>query len=446
MEKYKDYKRINNTWISSIPTTWKIEKLGWNGMFTSSGIDKKLVKGEPLVKMINFTDIFGNKEYILTNEREYMIVSCPESKKEKHQVNIGDLIFIPSSETVDEIGLSALVVEELKNTVYSYHVIRFQFITDFIINYKKYLCNNHFVLSQFSKGAKGTTRQIIGRNIFKNIKIIVPPQSEQIKIANFLDQKILHINSLTASKEKLINLLLEKRQALITHTVTRGLNLDIETKQSNIEWIGKIPSHWKVTRLKFIAKVKGWLAIGKKYKTKNTIKFPYLRVANVQDGRLALDVVKKVEIPHDEAMNYLLKNGDVLMNEGGDIDKLGRGCIWRNEIPNCLHQNHVFAVRPFNVSSEWLNIWTSTEVAKSYFESRAKRATNLASISSTNIKELFILLPPLKEQLEIVNYINQINVRIDEMISKTKQTIELLKERKESLISAAVTGQIKIPN
>ena len=200
MERYEKYKESGFEWIGEIPEHWEFDKLGWQGIFSASGIDKKTVKGEPLVKMINYTDIYGNENLTLSANRKYMIVSCPETKKEIHQVKIGDLIFTPSSETIDEIGLSALVIEELQDTVYSYHVIRLQFTKDFDIKFRKYLCNNNFVLNQFSKEAKGTTRQIIGRDVFKNIRVVIPPKPEQTAIADYLDRKTAEIDELITKK------------------------------------------------------------------------------------------------------------------------------------------------------------------------------------------------------------------------------------------------------
>ena len=119
--------------------------------------------------------------------------------------------------------------------------------------------------------------------------------------------------------------------------------------------------------MKFVAQVNGGLALGNTYNSGELVEYPYLRVANVQDGHLDLSDVTTVQLPKGEVESYLLRGGDVLMNEGGDNDKLGRGCIWRGAIAPCLHQNHVFAVRPRTMSSEWLNTWTSSDGAKAYF-------------------------------------------------------------------------------
>jgi type I restriction enzyme S subunit len=162
----------------------------------------------------------------------------------------------------------------------------------------------------------------------------------------------------------------------------------------------------------------------------------------VQDGYLDLSDVATILVPEAEAKSCLLAAGDVLMNEGGDADKLGRGCIWAGEIAPCLHQNHIFAVRPRLVRSEWLNAWTSTEVAKAFFESRAKQSTNLASISATNIKELPIPAPPVDEQRAIVAHIAAETAKLDALRAATERTIVLLKERRAALIAAAVTGKL----
>ena len=144
----------------------------------------------------------------------------------------------------------------------------------------------------------------------------------------------------------------------------------------------------------------------------------------------------------------MLQAGDVLMNEGGDADKLGRGAIWHAEISPCLHQNHVFAVRPntHKLLSVWLNAWTSSDGAKAYLESRAKQSTNLASISSTNIKEMPSPLPPRDEQAAIVERIEEMCGQLDKLRVSTEATVALLKERRAALIAVAVAGQLPVPD
>ena len=272
----------------------------------------------------------------------------------------------------------------------------------------------------------------------------LPPLQQQRAIAAYLDRETVRLDGLVAAKERVLGLLAEKRRALITCAVAHGLDPRTPFRDSGSPWLGDIPAHWAATRLKFVAEVRGGLTLGKNYSTAKLGEYPYLRVANVQDGHLDLSDVATVLVPEAEAESCLLEAGDVLMNEGGDADKLGRGCIWAGEIAPCLHQNHVFAVRPRLVHSEWLNAWTSTEVAKAFFESRAKQSTNLASISATNIKELPIPIPPVEEQSAIVAHIGVGTAKLDALRTSTERTIALLKERRAALIAAGVTGRLDV--
>ena len=291
-------------------------------------------------------------------------------------------------------------------------------------------------------GAGGLKR--VSPDLLRQHRLCQPPLPEQMQIANYLDRETARIDALVAEKERMLALLEEKRAALISRVVTRGLNPQAPMKPSGLDWLGEIPEHWSVWRLKHLADVRGGIALGKNYSSNIVDEFPYLRVANVQDGYLDLQNIKTIELPQQEASNYLLKSGDVLMNEGGDIDKLGRGCIWTGEIAPCLHQNHVFAVRPHKVDPEWLTLWTSTAEAKRYFEMKAKRSTNLASISSSNIGELPILLPPASEQSQIKKFLDRHSGHAEAAQKQLRQSIELLRERRSALITAAITGQIPL--
>jgi type I restriction enzyme S subunit len=279
---------------------------------------------------------------------------------------------------------------------------------------------------------------------FGQITIPLPPLPEQIQIASFLDGECGKLDALQAKQERLIELLKEKRQALISHAVTKGLDPAAKLKPSGIEWLGDVPEHWVVTRLKLVATIQTGIAKGKDNGDKPTISVPYLRVANVQDGYLDLEEVASIEIPAEVLPRYTLKSGDVLMNEGGDFDKLGRGHVWRGEISPCIHQNHVFAIRPISITCEWLNMLTCSSYAQFYFMSRSKQSTNLASLSSTNLMELPVLRPPLAEQRAIVAHLDEKCGKIDELKAKAERAIGLLKERRSALISAAVTGKIDV--
>lgn len=313
--------------------------------------------------------------------------------------------------------------------------------------YFLYLFQNAYrqkIFYAFGQGSSQLGRWRLPTEQFNDFWFPRPPLPEQTAIAAFLDRETAKIDALVAEQERLITLLAEKRQAVISHAVTKGLDPASLMKDSGIEWFGEVPEHWEVVRLKFLAYVQSGVAKGRELVEADTIEVPYLRVANVQDGYLDLDDIATIQIAAHELDRYRLVPGDVLMNEGGDFDKLGRGHIWRGEIAPCIHQNHVFAVRPDGIEPEWLNLLTSADCGRFYFMSRSKQSTNLASISSTNICEFPLICPPAAERRAIVEHVTTETARLDALTAEARRAIDLLKEHRSALISAAVTGKIDV--
>jgi type I restriction enzyme S subunit len=212
-------------------------------------------------------------------------------------------------------------------------------------------------------------------------------------------------------------------------------------KDSGVEWLGEIPAGWEVKPLKALSQLQTGLTLGKNYEGRNLVARPYLRVANVQDGYLDLDNIAEVEVPAQDAARYELRTGDVLMTEGGDFDKLGRGHVWENQVAHCLHQNHIFAVRPRRefLSSRYLAIAMSSGYGRAYFTATSKQSTNLASTNSTKLRNLPMPVPRAGEQRAIVCFVDRETARIDLMVVKKGRLIELLQEKRTSVITRAVT-------
>lgn len=297
-----------------------------------------------------------------------------------------------------------------------------------------------WMLSLADSSAHGTKK--LETEILQRFEVPCPPLAVQRRIVATLRARATDLDAFTTAKQRVIDFLAEKRKAIIAAAVARGIDTKVRLRDSGMPWLGQIPAHWVLTRLRFVARVQTGIALGKNYDGQSTTEFPYLRVANVQDGFLDLSEVKTMAVPKREAASATLRTGDVLMNEGGDSDKLGRGAIWDGSIDPCLHQNHVFALRPVSVSPEWLSTWTGSAFAKAYFETKAKQSTNLASISSTNLLELPIVVPPDDEQLAIVEYIASEIAKLDAVRAAMQRTIALLKERRLALVAAAVAGRI----
>jgi type I restriction enzyme S subunit len=277
-----------------------------------------------------------------------------------------------------------------------------------------------------------------------DIHVPCPDLSVQRDISDWVADKVDNIDQNVEILRSLLDKTEEYSSAMITDSVGVASSPK-EGRLSNIEdWL-EVPPNWDVTKLKFLADVQTGVTKGSYDSAEDTISVPYLRVANVQDGHLDLSKVKEIEIPPSEVENYLLKPGDVLMNEGGDFDKLGRGTVWNGEISPCVHQNHVFAVRPKDPSySEWISKLTESRLHKHYFKSKSKQSTNLASISVTDIKETPVILPPEKERKRILSEVENTKSTVDSSTQYAKSMIDSLEEMRKSIITAAVTGQIDV--
>jgi type I restriction enzyme S subunit len=176
---------------------------------------------------------------------------------------------------------------------------------------------------------------------------------------------------------------------------------------------------------------------------KDPTTLPYLRVANVQDGYLDLADIKEIQVERSEVERYRLQEADVLLTEGGDNDKLGRGDVWRGQIPVCLHQNHVFVVRTQQnvLDPYFLSALAGSSYGKLYFRRCSKQSTNLATINSTQLREFPVILPPKHEQLAIVRCLGT----WDEAIALTERRIAAGQQRKQGLMQRLLTGQVRFP-
>ena len=198
-------------------------------------------------------------------------------------------------------------------------------------------------------------------------------------------------------------------------------------------------SPWKTVRLETVAEIQTGISKSASRKLIDPIEVPYLRVANVQDGHLDLSVIKHISIERKNLERYTLKTGDVLLTEGGDFDKLGRGTVWNNEIESCVHQNHVFSVRTDAsvLQPEFLSILTASSYGKRYFISCSKQSTNLASINSTQLKQFPVLLPSLDVQKSIVSA----SKLWDNAIEKTEALIAAKEKQFEWLCTNLLSGR-----
>ncbi|WP_458792295.1 restriction endonuclease subunit S [Yoonia sp. MH D7] len=292
----------------------------------------------------------------------------------------------------------------------------------------------------------GGVRQSVKFADFPNDWIYRPDLAAQRQIADFLDRETARIELLIEKKQRLVALLGEQRSAAISSAVTVSLDDDANLVPTDSQYLPRVPASWRVWRLKHLAQIRGGLTLGRTISDSvETTQTPYMRVANVQAGWLNLNDVAEIPVTEVEKKRYQLKYGDVLMNEGGDNDKLGRGAVWKSEIEACVHQNHVFAVRLYDTRySDWVSMATNARYARDFFYLHSNQSTNLASISKTNLARFPIALPPLDEMKAVMDTLWRRLGRLDRINRKTNASIDRLKEYRSALITAAVTGQIDV--
>lgn len=200
-----------------------------------------------------------------------------------------------------------------------------------------------------------------------------------------------------------------------------------------------IPENWVWCRLGEISYIQTGIALGKKFAGK-LYKYPYLRVANVQRGSVDLSTVKYLELPKEIAKKYYLKQFDILVNEGGDFDKVGRCAIWGASIQPCIHQNHIFAVRIDGVNQQYFEYAINSDSSRDYFLGTYKKSTNLASLNKTNLNLLPVPLPPLNEQNRIVEKLSELMNLCDDL----QQSIQTSRDQNEYLLQQVLKEALKV--
>ncbi|MCQ0025349.1 hypothetical protein M4914_22030 [Streptomyces somaliensis DSM 40738] len=280
----------------------------------------------------------------------------------------------------------------------------------------------------------------------RKLPILLPPSHEQRRISDFLDAETARIDRLMAARHAQVAKLTERDYASVSEALVPG-SLTEAADQGIFPWLPKLPEDRPLVRLGYVCRIQNGLTVdGKRNVTGDAVTRPYLRVANVQAGYVALDSVSEITVPRIIAERSTLRVGDVLMTEGGDLDKLGRGTVWNGELPGCLHQNHVFALRPEKTALDghYLALMTQTVHGRCYFESTGTKTTNLASTNSRKILGFPIPLPSLKNQRALVSQVHKGFQATAAVRTLLNRQLALLTERRQALITAAVTGQFDV--
>jgi type I restriction enzyme S subunit len=391
---------------------WRLEKLKFYADVRNSNVDKVVADGEEQIWLCNYTDVYYNDR--ITSDMEFMQGSATSAEIEKFQLKRGQVLLTKDSEEWDDIGIPALVTENMPDVLCGYHLSVLESGAELDGGFLAWLCRSEPLNDQFKLGANGVTRYGLSQYPMKNAFIAIPPLETQQRIARFLDDKTTRIDALIAKKRALLERLAEKRQALITRAVTKGLNPAAPLKPSGIDWIGDVPRHWDVC------------AVGQKFKLQRGVDIT--RDKRV-DGDVPVVSSGGIEYFHDKA---LCSGPGVLVGRKGSAGKLHF-----LETPYWPHDTTLY-VREFRGNLPRFVWYLLHCLDLTSFDTGSANPT----VNRNRVHPMQSAWPSTDEQAGIVEFLDQELVRVASMTARVHVSCERLNENRSALITAAVTGQI----
>lgn len=437
-QTYPAYKNSGVEWLGEIPENWSILRLGAFGTFAKGGGFSKANLSDDGTRAVLYGDIY-TKYNIKVKEAVRFIPN--EIAAKSISIQAGDLLFTGSGETKEEIGKCVVFLGSNK-TVAGGDVIIFRSKIH-SKTFLSYALNTEGIKFENAKNSKGEIVVHTYASKLKELRIPIPPLPEQKAIAEFLDKKTALIDKAIQIKEKQIDLLQERRQILIQQAVTRGLDPNVPLKDSGVVWIGMIPEHWEVKRLKYL--VQKSFSGG----TPSTDKLdywdggiPWLSSADIKSDYLA-KTSREISIEG-------LKNSSSKTAPKGSLVFVTRSGILQHtfalsilEIDMAINQDIKCLILKNSISSEYLHKMIKGNNDKILVEVRQQAAT-VESIDMDAFFNLEIPVPDKLEQKKISNYITTISLKVETALGLKEKEIEKLKEYKSTLINSAVTGKIKV--
>lgn len=430
-------------WKNTLPSDWAVMPLKAVATYKVSSVDKVIKEDEESVSLCNYTDVYKND--FITNDLDFMQGSATEDEIEKYRLEVGDVLITKDSETWDDIAIPALVKETKDNLLCGYHLAiikpdRKKLFPDFLFR----CLQSKEIRVQMELASTGVTRYGLPKDEIGRASLPIPDIKTQKLISGYIEKETKEIDKLIKAKEIQLQLLSEKRKSLLTQVVTKGINANVKFKDSGINWLGMIPIHWDLKRLKYITSKIGSGVTPKGGATVYTKEgIPLLRSQNIHFSGLKLDdVVFISEEIHESMENSKVFEGDVLINITGA--SIGRCFYYNGELGEANVNQHVCILRPNQmVKTEYLYLLLSSNIGQNQVWLN-QVGGGREGLTFESIKTFIFPLPDLVEQNQIIEQakIYDENIRNLEML--TEQSLNLLKERRSTIISSAVTGQLKI--
>lgn len=421
---YESYRDSGVEWLGEVPSHWEVRRLKHVADAFPSNVDKKSYDEDTPVRLCNYTDVYYND--VISDDPEFMAATATSEQIAKFTLRADDTIITKDSETADDIASAAYVPADMPGVVCGYHLSMIRPHAGTSGAFIKRYFDSAFAKASVAVRANGLTRVGLGQYAVDNLDVPTPPLSEQIAIAAFLDRETAKIDALVEAQRRLIELLNEKRQAVISHAVTKGLDPAAPMKDSGVEWLGEVPAHWEVAAIKrYFTSLDGKrVPLSSEERGQRSGPYPYYGASGIID---AVD-----DFLFDEELVLVSEDGANLVNRSTPIAFVASGRYWVN--------NHAHVLQPVDGNAAfWAERIEAVDLVPFVTGAAQPKLTADALFS------LVVAVPASgEERSAIEQHILSCKAALEPLVVQAEAAIALLQERRAALISAAVTGKIDV--
>ena len=430
LASYLKYKPSNFEWLGDMPAHWEVRRLRHAVNMRVSNVDKHIKDGERPVRLCNYVDVYKNDR--ITDSVPFMKATANANEIDRFRLEPEDILITKDSEVWNDIGVPALVEYSAKDLICGYHLALLRPLKAMLNGaYLFRSLQSSAIAYQFHIAANGVTRYGLSHHAIKSSLLPLPPLAEQAAIVRYLDHIDGRIRRYISAKERLIGLLEEQRQAVIHRAVTRGLDPDVRLKPSGIEWLGDVPAHWEVRRLKHsVTLVMGQSPPGSDC-SDEPIGLPFLQ------GCAEFGERHPNPVQFCRASQKISPIGAILLSVRAPVGRLnianqvygiGRGLC--AILPHKEVLQTKFAHYQLEILEHGLRLVST--------------GSTYDAVSVDGVGNQPMIVPPLAEQTAIVEYLDKATADVDAAIARARRHIELLHEYRTHLIADVVTGKLDV--
>jgi type I restriction enzyme S subunit len=424
--RYPTYKDSGVEWLGAVPGHWEVRRIGYYFTERREKVSDK-----------DFPALSVTKNGIVP---QLDTAAKSDDGDNRKKVCSGDFVINSRSDRKGSAGASDLdgsvslictvmKPQEKVHTPFVHHLLRSQPFQE-----------------EFYRNGKGIVADLWSTNYseMRNILLGMPPLSEQTQIAAFLDRETAKIDALVAEQRRLMELLKEKRQAVISHAVTRGLNPDVPMKPSGVEWLGEVPGHWQIVPLCVLTRMIQTGPFGSQLHSSDYVEngTPVINPSNIQDGRLEPDWSCSISAENVERLSqHKLIEGDIVFGRRGEMGRCAM--VTASEVGWVCGTGSLNVRLADRAYPPFVSTYLRTEYVREWLKLQSVGST-MDNLNTQILGSIHVPVPPVTEQKAIAAFVGLESAKLDTLTTEAQRAIDLLQERRTALISAAVTGQIDV--